>query len=444
MTKRRYAWLTPDTPAPEETLGRCFTVPNDGTLVAAVTGALLPLTYEKNWQQMGSMTSSEAAAIMSDAFEAFVVGNCGGEGCPPDFGFGTDYPPLRRTTTGQTEVWDGDSWETPIGDYAIPAPAARGESTEAEQNCGAASNAANVLHDLFDSFQSVWNTEVDPRIEQAAWATDLAVAIGSVFGPISETFLVLNSYFWGAMGAISDEIGAAGWPDEWTDKLVCILQSHVETNASGVVSFGFQEVCWDLTGFILPVLDEFIEVRWFTWYLLNIIGAEGLNRAGGTTDVEGDCASCDTWYRVFDFRYGSKGWTYSDAGDRAVYENSSDGGRWKSTYTGGGTGLILRVGGLPTTGWSITRLKVETFFNNSGGSPVLQVANTSVTSIPDSVTGSWQTYDTGFTLNTGAGYRLAFYNFLGGNYPCYFRRLWVWGTGTMPFNAYQGAVGEGY
>lgn len=442
---RKRAWLTPDTPPPDTFRGRCFSVPDDVQLVGAVTGALVPLTQPENWEAVGSMTPEQAADIMSTAFEEFVSGDCGGgEGCPPDFGFDTGYPPIRRTESGVTEVWNGTTWDIPTGEYAIPEPSARPESTTDEQNCGAASNAVNVLHNLFDSFQDVWATEVDPRIEIAAWAADVGVSIGAVFGPISETFLVLNSYFWAVMGAISGVVGSTGWSDEWTEKLVCILQANIESNDSGVVSFSFQNIQWDLTGFIVPIVDGYIDIRWFTWYLLNIIGAEGLNRAGGTTDVEGDCVTCDTWYRVFDFRYGSKGWTASDVGDRAVHELSSDGGRWKSTYAGGGTGLILRVGGLPTSGWSITRMKVETYFVNSGGSPVLQVGNANVVSIPDTPTGSWQIYDTGNVLDIGAGYRVAFYNYLGGNYPCYLRRLWVWGTGTMPFTQFQGAAGEGY
>jgi len=68
----RLGWLTPDE-IPGETLKRWLCIPNTPALLAAVTGALLPLAYTESWEQYGNVTSEEAALAMSLMLEEFLA-----------------------------------------------------------------------------------------------------------------------------------------------------------------------------------------------------------------------------------------------------------------------------------------------------------------------------------------------------------------------------------
>lgn len=57
------AWLTPET-LPTETICRQLLIPNDIGIIAAVTGALLPLTQRENWELYGEVTPPEIAYAM--------------------------------------------------------------------------------------------------------------------------------------------------------------------------------------------------------------------------------------------------------------------------------------------------------------------------------------------------------------------------------------------
>ena len=319
MSKRR-AWLTGETPPPEEIRGRCFAVPNDLALVSAVTGALLPLTLPENWEQSGSMTVSEAAEIMSVAFEDFVSGECGSGDCPPVEIPGLSAPIYRynSVSTRWEKLEDGE-WVEPTGDEEIPPPEPREELTEAEQECGAASNAANVLRELYTNILTVYDEQVDPLLNQAEIAAQVAVAIGSKFGPISATFLSLSGIAWEMFTLALQEITEDDWTEEFHEILVCILNSASEVLEDGTVHFNLYQVCSDLVGFILPVVDSHVRVRWQTWYLLQMIGSQGLDTAGGTTAVEGDCVTCDEWCFKWDQSNG-----LLTNGDWTISEGSAD------------------------------------------------------------------------------------------------------------------------
>lgn len=68
----RLAWLTPDD-IPSEGLRRWLCIPNEPALLAAVTGALLPLSYEENWELYGTQTPTDVAAAMSVMLEDFLA-----------------------------------------------------------------------------------------------------------------------------------------------------------------------------------------------------------------------------------------------------------------------------------------------------------------------------------------------------------------------------------
>lgn len=70
-------WLTPDT-APGSIAARCLLIPDNPEWLAIVAGALLPLIYPNNFEQFGTATPEETAAVFSDMFDnfSFNIGVC--------------------------------------------------------------------------------------------------------------------------------------------------------------------------------------------------------------------------------------------------------------------------------------------------------------------------------------------------------------------------------
>lgn len=329
----RKAWLTPDTPPSGTERGRCFSVPDDLELVGAVTGALLPLTYAENWESFGSMTPSEAADIMSAAFEAFVAGDCSVE-CPPFVQPGNELPFFRRNAAGRFEqLLDDGSWGEPTGDYAIPAPAARAEETEEEQTCNAAANAAAVLATLYEAMTDFYATEVDPYLNQIEWAFQVSVVVGAAFGNISAAWVSLVEFAWDIFCAALGEVFYSEWDTQWQERLTCILQSVMTIDENGIARFNLNEVNNELVGFLVPIVDDYFRLRWQVWYMIQFLGVEGLEAAAAQTAETGDCVACGDWFYTFDFAaYGVQGWV-------AIRETSTitsppgvfNGSQWQNT-----------------------------------------------------------------------------------------------------------------
>jgi len=69
-------WLTPDD-LPGAVTCRPLLIPDEQTIIAAVAGALLPLTYANNWQAFGAVTPAAIAVAMKTMFEQAFVEPCG-------------------------------------------------------------------------------------------------------------------------------------------------------------------------------------------------------------------------------------------------------------------------------------------------------------------------------------------------------------------------------
>lgn len=65
------AWLTPQQPATADHFCRRITYPADREWAQILSGALLELTYERNWEQFGAVTPEDAAATARDIFYAW-------------------------------------------------------------------------------------------------------------------------------------------------------------------------------------------------------------------------------------------------------------------------------------------------------------------------------------------------------------------------------------
>jgi len=70
-------WLTPDT-APGPIAARCLLIPDSPDWLAIVSGALLPLIYAYNFEQFGTATPDETAAVFAVMFDnfSFNIGVC--------------------------------------------------------------------------------------------------------------------------------------------------------------------------------------------------------------------------------------------------------------------------------------------------------------------------------------------------------------------------------
>lgn len=70
-------WLTPDS-IPAATRCRVLLIPDEINIYAAVSGALLPLIYEHNWQQFGAVTPAAISLAMESMYTAFLNSECEG------------------------------------------------------------------------------------------------------------------------------------------------------------------------------------------------------------------------------------------------------------------------------------------------------------------------------------------------------------------------------
>jgi microcystin-dependent protein len=72
---RKNAWLTPNT-IPDTRQCRVLSIPDSDDWVAIVTGALLSLAEERNWEEFGAVSVEDAASAMWGMFDEFSAGGC--------------------------------------------------------------------------------------------------------------------------------------------------------------------------------------------------------------------------------------------------------------------------------------------------------------------------------------------------------------------------------
>jgi len=270
-------------------------VPDEVHLVGAVTGALLPLTQEYNWEQFGSMTPAEAAGIMLASFEEFVAGNCASD-CPPRW--------RQNSSNGRWEIYNGDlgTWEFPDGVIveSIPLPEPREEETEADKICNAAANAANVLYLTWQKLNEDWDNNVEAPLANAALAVETGLTLGAAFFPPLEAAAALVGTAFGFIFGLFQLIQIDTWSPAFIQKLTCILAADATVDENGRVLFNHVHVIQEVN--LLSWQDsQYLLVAIQLQFLLSWLGSEALNVAGGLTAVTGDCAECGEWCYVWDF-----------------------------------------------------------------------------------------------------------------------------------------------
>lgn len=66
------AWITPDSDAPTVKACRRISFPDDPQWWKNITGALIELTYERNWEQLSGVTAENAAAAFADVLNSWL------------------------------------------------------------------------------------------------------------------------------------------------------------------------------------------------------------------------------------------------------------------------------------------------------------------------------------------------------------------------------------
>lgn len=287
-------WLTPDATDADKTCRRLL-IPENSVWLALVSGALTELTLKYNWQKFGDMTVDETVAAMRAIIDGYYDDGC--DTCELPGGGKI----IRIGAHGHIEELTDGAWGEPTGDYVIPLPSAR-EGDEPDIKCLAAKNATNVLQQLYENLSESW----DAHLSEAEAGTEFIVAavavVGFEFAPITFGIIAFFQVVFGALYAALEYLGSDLWDENFTSQMECFLFDCAVVDA-GVVTFD-----WDcFMAKLNSLTDSFglseIQLRLYLQvaYILYFIGGvDGLNLAGGTTEIiDDDCSGCDlTWCYV--------------------------------------------------------------------------------------------------------------------------------------------------
>lgn len=127
-------WPTPNTLGTGTDICRPLFIPNDLAIVEAVSGALLDLTYARNWEPDGEIEPDEIAARMLAMLEQYFAGECAVAGFPIGtiFAYVTADPPAgsipcdgaEYASTDYPALWSiiNPAWKTDATHWRAPDP----------------------------------------------------------------------------------------------------------------------------------------------------------------------------------------------------------------------------------------------------------------------------------------------------------------------------------
>jgi hypothetical protein len=290
-------YLTPQE-LPEGDDCRPLSIPANTEWLALFGGALTELTKVWNWEDSGGLTVAETVAKMQEIIDGWYENACAADCTLP-----SDTPLFRLGADGHfQELIDGE-WTTPSGDYEIPATEPRTEPTADERKCLAAANAVHALDLLYENLADSIASHLDAIDAAASLVAAVVGGIGLVLGAITGGMIETAGFIFASVYAAVEFITADLWDEEFNAKLVCILLSCASEDED-VVHFDFECVMNALrsqTELLDPTLSD---LRLFAQLsiMLGWLGAEGLDAAGATTDVEEyDCDGCMLHCHAFDF-----------------------------------------------------------------------------------------------------------------------------------------------
>jgi len=320
--------------------------------LAIFSGALTELTKRYNWERVDGITVDEAIAVCAAVIDGYYTADCENNCALPG-----GSPVFRIGLNGHVEQLVNGEWVAPQGIYTIPPVPGRPEPTPEERRCLAAANAANVLEQLYENLTDSFNE--DRTLEEAVGA--LLIFIATKFfwlAPIAAGLLILALAAMEIVYLLIEIFGADLWTEGFTDVLECILYDCASDDGE-VVTFDYtcvQEGLSDkLEHFDLDAAQLRLLVQ--LGFILNAIGgADALNHAGATTEIETAMCGCGTAYK-WDFTSSPSDWgVVADRGAGCCFGGLG----FVSVYDYGGFGdTEIRIASAAQPEKTITRFLVE-------------------------------------------------------------------------------------
>jgi len=304
---------------PDDTVTRCLVIPYSQEWLGVINAALLLITEYWNYEQLydTDLTPEQAATAGLLIYEQYANLDCGSAACTPvleaafDIDIGITLRIIRRGAGGFAEEFVDGEWQAPTGDYEVPDPDPRTESTSDEKICAAAANAINVLEQTYEEATDAYNSFGTEAAVAEAILDVIALILGA-FGQATAASAIsfgntVFSTFFDVFGLITGDY----WTSAYTNELECVF-IDAATLTGSTVTFDY------------PAIDQaLLEMQYAagvalsrqlvltqTRYLLSIIMAGGLNVAGGTTEVVSpNCDQCYPWSITWDFTTGANGST---------------------------------------------------------------------------------------------------------------------------------------
>lgn len=292
----RRLFLTPSE-LPEGSICRPLEMPDSQDWLAVFSEALSQTIYAYNYEQIdpADLTPEQAAAAAYSVYTTWLEAVCGAIECPPPSINNKRVVRQNPDTYAWEQVNDtGDGWEELEGDIALPPLEQREELTEDERLCAAATNAINTLRLLYVTSLQMYEDNLDPAGAFDLFADYMGELVSLAFGILLGHAWPVIGQFWtllyGAMEILTTEM----WSEAWDDTLICLLKDNASEDGSGLITFDWQAFNQGLFLWQDGQPNNLL-LALQTFYFSLIIGPDGLNLAGQTTAVVGDCGSCGTW-----------------------------------------------------------------------------------------------------------------------------------------------------
>lgn len=288
----------PDTPP--EVVCRTFKIPSSYHWLGIFNKAILTLLNEYNWEQVNDtdLTIEGTIALIKPMIEEYWDTQ---ECCEPDACLLPDGSRvLRLSISGHFEQLANGGWIPPTGDYEVPPVPARGEGTPIDRRCAAAANAQNVLQLTYEVVTDASAEGLTVAETAVELATTLTLLVAPFLGFVVPAMIVLLEAFIFALLEIAEFMTSDYWDVEFSEMLTCIL-FDCSTDDSDVVTFDYDCVLEGLTttvDLLNPQAQSQLLLFGQVRYLLAIIGVDGLNAAGATTEIDdANCDACGGWCR---------------------------------------------------------------------------------------------------------------------------------------------------
>lgn len=290
---------------PSGRLCRPLFIPDDSGWLALFGGALTELTKTWNYQQFGTLTPEEMAQECQLIIEQWYEDICSSCELPDG---------ERIVRISPNNVWQelvNGEWQETTGAYYIPPPEARTEPTTEERLCLAAKNAENVLKLMYEELTDLFGEALGTVEALAEWVGYIGAFVWPGLGLAMKALLTIGIIAFKEVFDFTEFITADFWTTTFSDNMICTLLNCASDDA-GVVTFDFDCV-WNRVKGQIEWLDPTISsaaLAGQVLFMLNSMGAQGLNLAGATTAIsDSDCTQCeDEGCYEWDFELSSGGW----------------------------------------------------------------------------------------------------------------------------------------